>query len=82
MCMPYVSANIALFREIKNESVASFQNPFEKIKADKNAIGGFSIVSYFTLMGSRGGKAENILDMNGELDVCIRLTKCTTDNGI
>ena len=82
MCMQYINANIALFREIsknKNE-VISLIDPFKSIIADRKIISEFAIVSYITLMGSNKKKANNILDRRGKLEVCIRLTKCTLED--
>lgn len=82
MCMQYINANIALFREIsknKNEDI-SLVDPFKRIIADRKTISEFAIVSYITLMGSNKKKANNILDRRGKLEVCIRLTKCTLED--
>lgn len=79
MCMQYINANVALFKKIVKSDAISFSEPFHAIAADGKAVGGFSIASYFTLLGSGGGKAKNVIDRKGELDVCIRLMKCAPD---
>ena len=82
--MEYINANIELFESTKQTSKGKlhFINPINTLKAGINTkhIGNFSIVSYITLLGSKNQKANNIIDKQGCLDVCIRLTKLKTPN--
>lgn len=85
MCMRYVNANAALFKSVtkSNNDIVGLLEPFDCIVAEDNngtvAIKEFNIISYVNLLGSNGKKAQNIIDTQDTLQVCIRLTKCTKD---
>lgn len=87
MCMRYVNANAVLFKSVtkSNNDIVGLLEPFDCIVADDSngivAIKEFNIISYVNLLGSDGKKAQNIIDTQGTLQVCIRLTKCTKDEG-
>lgn len=85
MCMQYLNANVALFKTVKknNNDVMGFLEPFDCIAADCSnkvlSIKDFNIITYINLLESNQKKASNILDNREELQVCLRLTKCTKD---
>lgn len=83
MCMKYVNANAVLFKSVakSNNDIVGLLEPFDCIAADDSngiiAIKEFNIISYISLLGSSNKQAQNILDTQDTLQVCIRLTKCT-----
>ena len=84
MCMKYVNVNVCCFDDINNNFLnlgrMTFTSMLESVKAkeknEKYVIGGFSIVTFVNVRGTRNGdNSDNPLDMNKKLDFKIRLTK-------
>ena len=84
MCMKYVNVNVCCFDDINNQIFnlgrTTFTSMLESVKSkeknDKFIIGGFSIVTFVNIRGTRyGNNDNNPLDANKKLDFKIRLTK-------
>ena len=86
MCTKYLNANIALFKTVSknNNKVIAFGEPFDCLIADcegnEISITDFNVITYLNLLESSGKNAGNVLDRRGNLEVCIRLTKCTKES--
>lgn len=84
MCMKYVNVNVCCFDDINNNLLnlgrMTFTSMLESVRAkeknDKFVIGGFNIVTFINIRGTRdGNNSDNPLDSNKKLDFKIRLTK-------
>lgn len=84
MCMKYVNVNVCCFDDINNNFLnlgrTTFTSMLESVKSkernDKFIIGGFNIVTFVNIRGTRdGNNSNNPLDSDKRLDFKIRLTK-------
>lgn len=87
MCMKYVNANVACFDGViyNGDSLISYNTPFNvmcaKEKSGKIYVASFKVVTQICFRGTNdeAHKANNVLEQNKTIDICIRLTKCDRD---
>lgn len=88
MCMKYVNVNVCCFDDINNNFLnlgrMTFTSMLESVKSkeknDKLIIGGFNVVTFVNIRGTRDGdNPDNPLDSGKKLDFKVRLTKLDTE---